>query len=283
MMAIFAPFMGIVGCLFAPETYGLVILPRRAKAISVHTWKVFISKMDHSKSLQALASRVRIAILHPWVMLVSEPIVTILAIYNSVIYGTSYMMSAALLVLFQQGRGWSLGVSGLAFIGIAISMAVANLSMMWINRKYMKDSQNSPGHSLQPEIRLVPWFAGSIAIPIGLSWFAWTHSATVPWAVCAAATILFGFGNVSASIGLTNYLVDIYSIYAASTPAATTILRSLFGAAFPLFTPGMYSRLGIHWASSIPAFLASACVPFPFILSMYGPWIHQRCKLSSDA
>ncbi|KAG6363853.1 hypothetical protein INS49_008956 [Diaporthe citri] len=188
------------------------------------------------------------AISRPWVMLVSEPIVTILAIYNSIIYGTTYMMFAAFPVVFQQGRGWSPGVGGLAFIGIAIGMAVANLSMIWINRKYTTDSRNSPGHSLQPEIRLVLCFAGSIAIPIGLFWFACANSATVPWEVCAAATILFGFGNVSVSIGLTNYFVDIYSIYAASALAATTVLRSLFGAAFPLFTPGMYSRLGIHWA-----------------------------------
>lgn len=155
--------------------------------------------------------------------------------------------------------------------------------MIWIDRKYMTDPQDSPGHSLQPEIRLVPCFAGSIPILIGLFWFAWTNSATVPWEVCAAATILFGFGNVSVSIDLTDYLVGIYSIYAASAPAATRVPRSLFGAAFPLFTPGMYSRFGIHWASSISAFLASACVPFPFIFSMYGSWIHQRCKLSSDA
>lgn len=122
------------------------------------------------------------------------------------------------------------------------------MSLVFAQRKCTTDSQNSPGHSLQPEIRLVPCFAGSIAIPIGLFWFAWTNSATVPWEVCAAATILFGFGNVSVSIGLTNYFVDIYSIYVASALAATTVLRSLFGAAFPLFTPGMYCRLGIHWA-----------------------------------
>lgn len=158
------------------------------------------------------------------------------------------MMFVAFPVVFQKGRGWIPGVGGLAFIGIALGLAVANLSMIWINRKYMTDSHNSPGLSVRPEIRLVPCFAGSIAIPIGPFWFAWTNSATVPWKVCAAATILFGFGNVSVSIGLTNYFVDIYSIYAASTLAATTVLRSRFGAALPLFTSGMYSRLGIHWA-----------------------------------
>lgn len=44
-----------------------------------------------------------------------------------------------------------------------------------------------------------------------------------------------------------NYLIDAYTIYAASVLAASAILRSLFGAAFPLFTTQMYHNLGIHW------------------------------------
>lgn len=45
----------------------------------------------------------------------------------------------------------------------------------------------------------------------------------------------------------------------------------------------MYAALGIHWASSIPAFLALACVPFPFIFYKYGPAIRVRCKFAAEA
>ena len=45
----------------------------------------------------------------------------------------------------------------------------------------------------------------------------------------------------------------------------------------------MYSNLGIHWASSVPAFLALACVPFPFIFWKYGPAIRARCKYAAEA
>lgn len=65
--------------------------------------------------------------------------------------------------------------------------------------------------------------------------------------------------------------------------AANTVLRSLFGAAFPLFTTQMYDNLGIHWASCIPAFLALACCPFPFLFYKYGPAIRQRCKFAKQA
>jgi len=44
----------------------------------------------------------------------------------------------------------------------------------------------------------------------------------------------------------------------------------------------MYNNLGIHWASMIPAFLALACVPFPFVLYKYGPAIRTRCKYAAE-
>jgi len=45
----------------------------------------------------------------------------------------------------------------------------------------------------------------------------------------------------------------------------------------------MYNNLGIHWASSIPAFLALMCVPFPFLFYKYGRSIRLRCKFAAEA
>lgn len=45
----------------------------------------------------------------------------------------------------------------------------------------------------------------------------------------------------------------------------------------------MYNSLGIHWASSIPAFLALACVPFPFLFYKYGELIRMKCKYAAQA
>jgi hypothetical protein len=80
-----------------------------------------------------------------------------------------------------------------------------------------------------------------------------------------------------------NYLIDAYTIFAASVLAANSVLRSCFGAGFPLFTTYMYKNLGIHWASSIPAFLALACVPFPFLFYKYGSAIRVKCKFAGES
>jgi hypothetical protein len=116
-----------------------------------------------------------------------------------------------------------------------------------------------------------------------------------------AAGVPFGFGMVLVFLAIMNYLIDAYVIFgmlcfilamhltylyhsaAASVLAANAVLRSLFGATFPLFTTYMYRNLGLHWASSVPAFLALACVPFPFVLYKYGPVIRKRCKYAREA
>ena len=72
-------------------------------------------------------------------------------------------------------------------------------------------------------------------------------------------------------------------VYAASVLAANSVLRSLFGTAFPLFTTRMYANLGNQWASSIPAFLVLGCLPFPFLFRKYGPQIRSKCKYASEA
>ena len=98
-----------------------------------------------------------------------------------------------------------------------------------------------------------------------------------------ASGVLFGLGLTLIFHSIFNYLIDAYTVYAASVLAANTVLRSLFGAAFPLFTRQMYENLGTQWASSVPAFLALACLPMPFVLYKYGPAIRSRCRFAAEA
>ena len=114
-------------------------------------------------------------------------------------------------------------------------------------------------------------------------WFAWTNYPSIAPEASIAGGIPFAFGMILVWLSVVNYIVSAYTTYAASALAANSILRSLFGFAFPLFTDSMYEGLGIHWASSIPAFLALACVPFPYLLYKYGPAIRKRCKYAAEA
>jgi hypothetical protein len=282
-MAIFTGVLWLTCALLVPETYAPLLLRKRAAALSKKTGKVYKSKTDHEQGTKSAGSAFKTALTRPWVLLFREPIVLLLSIYMAIIYGTLYMLFGAFPIVYQQGRGWSQGIGGLAFIGVAVGMIAAVIYSIWDNKRYNKAIDASESGIAAPEARLPPALVGSIAMPIGLFWFAWTNSPSIHWIVSIMAGAPFGFGMVLVFLSIMNYLIDAYLIYAASVLAANSVLRSLFGAAFPLFTSYMYADLGIHWASSIPAFLALACVPFPFLFYRYGAAIRQRCKFAAEA
>ena len=287
LMAIFTGALWIIGSLTIPETYSPVLLRKRAAALSKATGKVYRSKLEVNEAgTPSIGSAFRTALSRPWVLLFREPIVLLLSIYMAIIYGTLYMMFAAFPIVFQETRGWSEGIGGLAFLGVAVGMIIAVIYTIPDNKRYNRvaDAAIAKGEiGAPPEARFPPTKIGAICLPLGLFWFAWTNYPSIPWIVCIIATAPFGFGMVLVFLSIMNYLIDAYTIYAASVLAANAVLRSLFGAAFPLFTTQMYDSLGIHWASSIPAFLALMCVPFPFLFDRYGPAIRKRCKFAREA
>jgi hypothetical protein len=201
----------------------------------------------------------------------------------AIVYGTLYMLFGAFPIVYQEERGWSEGLGGCAFLGILVGMLLAVAYIIPENIRYNKKAKKSKDGRAAPEDRLPPSMVGSIFIPLGMFWFAWTNYPSIHWIVSIAAGAPFGFGTCLVFYSLFNYLVDAYTIYAASALAANSVLRSVFGAAFPLFTTQMYHNLGIHWASCIPAFLALACVPFPFIFYRYGAQIRKKCKYAAEA
>ncbi|KAK7193893.1 hypothetical protein DPSP01_010145 [Paraphaeosphaeria sporulosa] len=284
LMAIFSGIVFFIAILCVPETYPPVLLRKRAQTLSKMTGKVYMSRGDIDQGKITLGEAFSTGLKRPWILLFTEPIVFLLSLYMAIIYGTLYMLFGAYPIVYRLGRGWNEGISGLPFAGVAIGMiAAVTYTIVYDNKRYVRCAEKSANGFATPEDRLPTAIIGGIALPIGLFWFAWTNSPSLPWAASVAAGIPFGFGMVLIFLSIMNYLIDAYTIFAASVLAGNGIIRSVFGAAFPLFTSQMYSRLGIHWASSIPAFLALACLPFPFLFYKYGTAIRKKCKYAAQS
>jgi MFS family permease len=234
-LAIFAGSVWIICSLTVPETYTPVILRRRAAKLSKITGKVYKSKLEIDKGKKTVVQALKVALTRPWVLLFMEPIVLLLSIFMAIVYGTLYMTFAAFPIVYREDRHWSLGIGGLSFVGIGVGIVFAVLYSLWDNKRYAKVSDEHNGKA-PPEARLPPGMVGSVAIPISLFWFAWTNSPSIHWSVSIIGTAPFGFGMTLVFLGIVNYLVDAYVIYAASVLAANTVLRCMFGAGFPLFT-----------------------------------------------
>ncbi|KAL7952489.1 major facilitator superfamily domain-containing protein [Trichoderma compactum] len=257
LTAIFSGALWIITAVFVPETHAPFLLRKRAQQLPKLTGHSYRSKLEAGKSEKSAWSELAVSLTRPWVLLFHEPIVLPLSLYMSITYGTLYMFFGVVPIVFQQYRGWGEGQG---------------------------DDKASDGTgSLLPEIRLPMGMIGAIAMPIGLIGFAWTNYPDIHWMASISACVPFGFGMVLVFTSISAYLVDAYMAFAASALAANVVMRSAFAAAFPLFTGYMYARLGIHWASMVPAFLTLACAPLPFLFYRWGGRIRARCKYAAAA
>ena len=281
-LAILSGVLTLLIIFFGAETYAPYLLRQRAQTLSTVTGKVYRFRSDAKQPLNVKALLVS-SMLRPWKFLLFEPIVIVLTIYTALVYGVLYLNFAAYPIVFQQHRGWSTGIGGLAFLGILVGTILSViLSVFYINPKYVKTAKKRGGRAL-PEDRLPPAIWGGVLIVIGLAGFAATDSPNIHWIAPIIFGIPFGTGVIVMFLSVLGYLIDSYTIYAASVLAANSVLRSLFGAAFPLFTSYMYDALGIHWAAALPGFIALACIPFIVVFYKYGAQIRAKCKYSADA
>ena len=87
-------------------------------------------------------------------------------------------------------------------------------------------------------------------------------------------------GNATHSALSASVRAPAPSSSAASALSANTVVRSLFGAGFPLFAAQMYEALNPRWASTLLGFVAIALAPIPFVLRAYGHHLRRRSKYS---
>ena len=70
---------------------------------------------------------------------------------------------------------------------------------------------------------------GALLVPIGFFWYGWSIQGRAHWIMPNIGAVLFGAGIIISMQCVTSYIIDAYSVYAASAIAATTVLRALAG------------------------------------------------------
>ncbi|KAG0657635.1 hypothetical protein C6P46_006289 [Rhodotorula mucilaginosa] len=276
ILTIFSFVMLFSGAL-NPETYAPVLLRRRAAALQAETGKVYRSMYDlHPMFAAPFAVKMKAALLRPFLLLIKEPICSLFALYTAVVYGMLYCFFGAFPLVFEYARGWSPGISGLAFIPVGLGMVGAIIANVFDNKRYVRKLIAGGGVPLAPEERLPLCCVAGVVLPLGLFAFAWTTLPHVHWIASMIFSVFFGFSMVAIFLTMLTYLVDAYLLMAASALAANAVLRSLLGFAFPLFTRQMFDKMGNQWALTFLAFLALVLAPIPFVFYIYGPKIRAR-------
>ena len=195
-----------------PETLAPVILKHKAARLRHETknWALHSKLEEQPVSLKAIVLKYG---LKPIQMITQEPILIIMTLYISLVYGILYLIFFAFPFSFQFTRGWEFGVSSLPFvsaplhyhtnhptdhqqIAIFIGVLLACL-LMSLETKLIYGPKFRKAGKLIPEERLPPMMFGSIMLVIGLFWFAWTSFPGVSWVPQVISGVFIGCGIVS--------------------------------------------------------------------------------------
>ncbi|KAJ6506234.1 MFS polyamine transporter [Mycena vitilis] len=281
VMMIFAGTCTTIMILTLPETYAPVLLANRLKARRKAnpeaTQHLYAAREKQDWSVRGVLNR---TLFRPFKMLAGEPILVLVTVYLSLVYGVMYCLFEAFPIIFIEKRGFTIAQDGLMFIGIGIGTTLGAVINAVFARNYPQLIVTWRGFP-PPEERLRGGMVGGCAFVVGIFWLGWSGQYPgVPWYVPGLSTIVVGMSISLIFISFLSYLVETYLQYSASAFAANTFCRSLVAAAFPLFTVQMFNKLGVNYAATLLGGVGLILAPSPFLFYKYGARIRANSKFA---
>ncbi|CAK7266444.1 hypothetical protein SEPCBS119000_002032 [Sporothrix epigloea] len=261
-----------------PETHGPVLLQLRAVRMRKQdpTANVVAPHEQEKKGLHELLA---IVLTRPLRMIASEPVVSCVSVYLSLVYAIFYMTFTAFPLVFEDIYRFSPGVEGLIFLAIGAGTFLA-IPIFYAYDSYLHAAMDRGEEwTKQEEYRRLPLAClGGPVFSISMFWLGWTARSDVSFAAPMLAGVPFGLGFMLIFIALLNYLTDAYEIFAASANAAASCCRSLLATVLPLAATPMFKRLTIPGACSLLGGLSLLMCVIPFLFIWKGERIRAGSK-----
>lgn len=261
-----------------PETYAPAIHKRKAIRKRKETGDDrYISELE-AEDLH-WRQRLENVLARPFKMLFQEPMLLAITLYMSFVYGCIYLLFESYPIVFTEGHHLNAGESGLMFLPIFLGGIMGCvIYILFFNPAYEKLIPQHAPRMVPPEQRLKPAFVGAPMFVIVFFWFGWTSYPSISLWAPLMSGLFMGCSVIFIFLSLFNYIIDAYLMVSASALASNTVVRSAFGAGFPLFATQMYNKLNPRWASTLLGFIALIMVPIPFVLFKFGPKVRRTSK-----
>ncbi|KAK4703621.1 hypothetical protein P7C70_g2595, partial [Phenoliferia sp. Uapishka_3] len=265
---------------FLPETRGILILEKRADALTKETGKPHYIRGADYIELATFAERVKISLTRPLIYLFTEPIVAIMAMWIGTAWGVVFLLIGAVAHVFTETYGFNQGSASSILACGLIGAIFGWFTNEFIQERIYRNAVVKGGGKAEPEVRLYSSAIGGILFAVGAFGFAGTARPSVHWIAPAIFITVANFGLYTVYLATYNYLSDVYDQYSSSAQAAQSLLRGVLGACFPFFGIIMYDKLTFQWASTLVGFVALGFATIPWLMFRYGPTLRARSKVA---
>ncbi|TKY88531.1 hypothetical protein EX895_002519 [Sporisorium graminicola] len=281
--SIYGGLTALVGFFLLPETYAPQILKKKAQRLRKETGNQELHTIYEQQDPSAWHIQLRHNLVRPFVLLTTQPIIQVFAIYFAIVYGCMYIILTVFPQVFGEIYNEKPGIASLNYISLAIGFTLGGqIGGRVVDYSYRTLRARSPDGKGQPEFKLPLLMITSVLFPAGLLIYGWTAEYKTHWIGPNIGAGMFAAGAMGTFLVCQSYLVDVLPLYAASVLAGAVFVRSLGGFGFPLFAPTMYDHLGQGWGNTVLA-LVSVVIgfPAPYILYRWGPWLRARSRYAA--
>lgn len=114
----------------------------------------------------------RTALVRPFRLIGTQPIIQILAIYIAFVYGLTYLVLSTFPMLWTSPTGYdeSIGIGGLNYISLGLGYFLGTQICAPINDRIYRRLRKRNNGVGRPEFRIPLMVPGSLIMPIGLFW-----------------------------------------------------------------------------------------------------------------
>ncbi|KAK2729739.1 MFS multidrug transporter [Colletotrichum kahawae] len=277
-MSLISTAVGAFFIMTVPETYRPTLLRKKAMTRRVEEgdhryWSDFDDTVP-------ILRRIRTSISRPFILSFTEPVLMFWNIYISVIYAIVQLAYVAFPIIFQDERGWSTSISGLAFLGVFVGIALVLATEPLLRKLVQRQPKNPETGKPEPEATVLLICIGAVLEPVGQLAFALTSlPIEIPfyWSILSGVPFGYGFGLVF--IYGTGYISNVFGMYATSASAGNLVFRSILGAVLVIVGKSMYHALTPRIAGITIGVAEVVLMPIPFIFLKWGKRIRQKSKL----
>ena len=271
----------VMGLFFLRETFPPKILGVKAKKLRKETGNTALHTEWESPDRTPMKI-LKVALIRPFRLLGTQPIVQALSCYMAYLYGLMYLVLSTFPTVWENVYHESVGIGGLNYVSLGVGFFLGTQICAPINDRIYRRLKKRNNNIGRPEFRVPLMVPGACLVPIGLFIYGWTSYYATHWIGPNIGAAIFAAGTIIGFQCTQTYIVDAYTRYAASAVGAATVLRSLAGFGFPLFAPAMYKALGLGWGNSLLGFIAIGLgLPAPIMLWKFGERLRARSKFAA--
>lgn len=266
-MSIFEALIILVACFAFFETAEPLVLRKKARALRAQTGRNYRVQDDQTP----MSHKLKQALSRPFRMLATQPIIMIMSVLLAYSFGVLYIVLSTFASLFTSMYDENDSIAGLHYLALVVGYTVAAQGGAPATDAIYRRLKRRAGGIVVPEYRVPLMLPGAVLVPVGLIWYGWAAQSRAHWIVTDIGAGVFGCGVILSTQAMQAYVMETYRSHVASAAAASQFLRNVFGFAFPIFAPSLYTRLGYGWGNTtLSIIFCLLMIPAPFFLWKFG-------------